>query len=441
MTEINLGYLIANNSALLPHIEERALEISHHQTVMLQNMLTLPAMTGWAERATSAYLNTGVATELSENTAIPISSLYRHRLSSVTPKEWGSAQELTDRRISSDPENILATVINSLGLSLRRRIEQNAFEASNKFVFNYGASNSKLSLATLLAITSQANHVATAPGNLLFVVHPYQVYSMLEELISISSSVTDKAQEGRAVLSNLSELPNMSNTPLRIPNVGYLTISHNLPRRLVVAMKVHGTGGTFRLQVGEGRDVVPASSPVAGFPYSVTIPIAADATIVVVKAALDALNRGAWTVALNASSLVYTITYPPGLYLHDLYQIQVPVDISAADNVTLDSPAPLSYIQKSKYDKITGTSTHTNPPKDIDGTALGVSFEEVSASAKMLAYKPRALAFDPRTAANLVSETKLDDRVLRYAYYQTFGIVAFDPRMGFTYLTNAKNPL
>ena len=439
MPDITLEYLIANDSELLPHIEERALEVSHHQTVMLQNMLPLPPMSGWAERATSAYLNTDVAVELEEAEAIPVSSLYRHRLSSVKPREWGLAQEVTDRRISSDPENVIATVINSLGIGLRRRIEQNAFAAANSFIYKLGSGDA-LSLATLLALTSQANHVATAPGNLLYVVHPYQVFHMLSDLITIGSS-SNVTQENRAGFLNLREMPDITNAAIAIPNIGLLTISHNMPRRLSLRLKVHGTAGTFRLQVGEGHSIVPTSDRSTTTPYNITAEIAGGAAATVIKTALDNLNQGIWTVGGTNTGVGFLVTYPTDLYIHDLYQIRVPVDLSTADNVTLDSPAPLTYIQKSSYDKVSGTSPYTVVPNDIAGVALGIEFDEVTATAKALAYKPRALAFDPRTPPKLTSETQLDERLLRYAYYQTFGIVAWDPRMGFTYEAEAQNPL
>ena len=442
MTNITLDYLIANNSRLLPHIEERAVRVSHHQTVMLQNSLQLPIMSGWAERATSAYTGIDLATELSENTDIPKANLYRNRLAASKPKEWGLAYELTDRRISSDPENILADVISALGIGLRRRIEELFFKAADSFTNKLSESTNFAlrppTIATLLGLATQANHISPGVGDLLFVAHPYQVYQMYEELVAIGSAVTNKPIQGEAALSNLQQLPNLNNVALAIPNIGLITLSHNMPRRLQLKIRVHGANGNFRLQVGSGNNIVPTSSPSSTTVYNITTTIAvAGMNAARIKAALDALNQGTWTVTGTNTGTGFTIVYPTDLFLPDYYQLRVATDTSAPDNISLESNAPIGYIQKSAYDNVGGTDPYSDTPVDINGNNLGISLDETGATARMLAYRRNALAFDARTAPKLTADLLKDERVIRYAYYQTFNATGWDVRNGFTYMANA----
>ena len=430
MTNITLDYLIANNSRLLPHIEERAVRISHQQTVMLQNSLQLPIIPGWAERATSAYSGISSAMELSENTDIPKANMYRARIASSKPKEWGLAYELTDRRISSDSENVVADVINALGVGLRRRIEASFFSAAatsfaNKYNENRNFLSSRISFDTLLRLATEANHISPSAGDILFVAHPYQLFGMYQDLIAMGTNANTMTQQGQAALSNLTQMPNLSNVALAIPNIGLVTISHNMPRRLQVNLRIHGAAGTFRLSVGDKTtgDITVASLTAAG-----------------IKTALDALAIGTWTITGTNTGTGFVINYPPDLFLPDYAQIRPATDTSTADNVTLDSNIPVGYIQKSKYDKVSGTDPYsTGAPKDINGEDLGFVLQEANGVARLLAYRRNALAFDARTAPKLTAELLKDERVIRYAYYQTFNATGWDVRNGFSWVALAAS--
>ena len=445
MSRITLEYLKANASALLPHIEERALELSHKNTPILQHCLIKDDLSGWVDRKVSSYLDSDDATELSEATDIPTGNIYRARLATSTPKEWGRAYDLTDRRIESDPSGILSTAITYLGKGLRNRIEEQLFNSAySSFVGGeFGGATESVTLASLLGIMTYANHVSRSPGDLLFMFHPYQVHHLIHELLAISSGPTvagDDARKQGAAFSNLQYIPNLYNNTMRIPNVGLLSMSDNVPRNVSYKLRIYGAGGTFRLQIGEGGLVVPDSNRSLFTKYNITTALAGNISAANFKIALDALNMGAWTVAL--ASNVYTLTPPADLYLNDRYQLRPAIKLDAADDVTLDSYDGQMYVQKSAYDKITGTSPHTGTtPTDVFGTALGFKLEELNGCANAVVFKRNALLFDPRKPAKLNSDDKNDGRTLRLSYYQVFGTAGWEAREGFTYMTYADLPV
>ena len=447
MTNISLAYLQANSSELIPHIEERAIEISHRQTPVLQRCLIFDNMVGWADRKVSSYLDTDDAEELSENVAIPISNIYRRRLATSTPKEWGSAYDITDRRISTDPSGIISNAINALGIGLRRRIENQLFQSAiDGFIGNRaGRTTFNVTLGDLLSFVTYANHVSRSPGAFTFVFHPYQVYNLLKSLLELSTATN--AQEAGAASNNLSSLPDMTTTFFRLPNLGDITISGNIPRRVTYRIYVYGASGTFRLQIGRGNAIVPAT-PVSGTKYNITAEIAVTGlSTTTLATALTNLGYGTWTVAGTVGSANgLKLTPPASLSFNDRDQLRPAIKVDAADDITLDSSDPIMYAERSKYDKVAGTiptalATKASTAKDINGTVVGFEMEESNAEAYGIAFKRNALLFDPRSDPTLFSEFTKDGRVMHLSYYQTFGTTAWEARDGFVYASIASSPL
>src|SRR5690606_7540371 len=109
---------------LVPHVEMGAYKFAMRRFAMAGRVLTLNDMRGWNVRKVSEYKKVRSAQQLDEATDIPTSQVARKRLAEVEPLEWGDRYPITDRRMNTDPEDVLRDTIEFLGYSLGVNKEQ-----------------------------------------------------------------------------------------------------------------------------------------------------------------------------------------------------------------------------------------------------------------------------------------------------------------------------
>lgn len=427
MALTGIDYILANGKDLIPHIEEMALKYVFHQYSMASRVRVFNDMQGWNTRKISEYVPSRRAVELDEDTAIPDTTLLRVRKSEIAPKEVGDRYRISDRRASTDLESIVTDTIEALGRAIGDRVESDLFAtALSTFVGGtIGDGTADYSLLLPQQASSLFRQRRSRVGQLYHVVHSYQIQPIIQTLLTFTN-----AQDGQYALQNFN---NSAIQELTLPIIGNIAVADFLPRRVIWKLALYGTGGTFRLQVGDGNTVGE----------HITSAITASATpatlITNVKSALEALTftgNGTWTVSGSAVDNM-TITPPTTLFLDDFSQLRVAVKYDG--DATLDGGLLTGVpLQKSAYDLVTGI---TGAPTDSLGASLGVVLYERSATAKSLVFYRDALAYDLRSPVKAHFETVYQGRTAEYSAYQVYGVDGWSPELGMFIHTKANSPI
>jgi hypothetical protein len=423
----SLAFLQANDAQFLPNIQESAIKYVFQKFVMASRVrVTTDMADDWNSRKVSEYMPARRAQQLAEDTAIPDTQLLRAKLAEVTPLEFGDRYRITERRAGTDPEQIVRDSIEALGYGVGSKVELDLlYAALNSF---RGGTLGTLAADLTMPLVNKASvrfrQVRGGDANLFHVLHPYQIEPILEKLLTFT-----EATGGADALQNAVSGAVQS---FNLPVIGNIAIAPLLPRRVVIQLRVYGTTGTFRLQVGNGYEVG----------VNITAAISANATAATVatnvKAALEALTfvgNGTWTVDGTGGLLDIVITPPSTLFLSDPDQLRPAVKYD--EDLHLDGGSFDSNFQKSAYDAV---ATLTSPPLDNDGNSLGFTIHEMSGAAKGLSFFRDALIYDIRKAPTAFSETTMQGRTFEYSLSTTYAADGWRPYLGMFLQSTATSP-
>lgn len=395
--------------SLTPYIEEAAFKYVMHGYVMAQRVRTLTDMSDWNVRKVSEYLHPRRAKDLSEDTAIPDTILLRARKNQISPKEVGDRYRISDRRASTDLENIVSDTAQALGKAIGDRVEADLIAGANSaFVGgSFGSSsttyNVDLPIAAQFEFSKQAQN-----GQLWHVIHPFAARDVMTELVKYGSDTTALDFRNQAIAG------------WYVPAFGGLNIaiSSFIPRNITYWLQINAgaTGGTFRLALGDGTEYQTGA---------ITVSTTAATMKSNVKAALEALTiagNGTWTV--NGTTFDKLELVPPAtLYLDAQSELRAAVD-----------PAnPHVPTAKSAYDLIS----------DGSGVLAGKGFQiyEKSASCKNLLFFSDAIVFDVRQPVRSFYETVNQGRTAEYSAHMTYGVGAWREELGMFIETKANSAL
>lgn len=438
LTELNMLLRNADNIGfkLIPHIEELALRYVIRNYVMAQRVSLFTDMNDWNVRKISEYLPARRAGELSEDTDIPDTNLLRARKATIEPKEVGDRYRISNRRATTDIENIVADTVAAIGKGIGDKVEVDLYDAALS-TFRGGALGSTAVDYSISLMVSAATlfRQRARNGQLFHVIHPFQALPVMQSLIDYAGAQTNMAYRDSAA----TRLQNSNLREFDLPTFGNvnLAIGEFLPRKVIHKIAVYGTGGTFRLQLGNGS--------VVGENITAAITVSAVAATMAsnIKTALDTIlaagsyysGSGTFTVT-GAAIDDLTITPPTDLYLDDENQLRVAVKYDT--DATLSGGFIEANLQKSAYDLVTGiTPTLT----DADGEDLGLALWERSAVCKSLMWQRGALILDIRQPVNSFFELTKQGRTAEYSGTMVYGAGKWSPEQGMTILTKANSPL
>ncbi len=445
MALTGLQMLIANTDGigfkLIPHIEHLALKYVFRNYAMAARVHTFTDMSGWNARKISEYLPARRAGELSEDTAIPDNTMVRVRKATLEPKEVGERYRVSDRRTSTDIEDITADIVESLGKSIGDKLEQDLQDAArDEFIGGTIGDGTAVYTLNLMLQAATLFRQRARHGQLFHVIHPFQALEVMEDLIDYAGAQTslpfrDSATTQLAGVQSLTEFD--------LPTFGgvNLVVGDYLPRRVVFGLAIYGTAGTFRLQLGDGYDTATPFNITAAITVSTT-----PATLLTnIQAGLDGLDMslyysgaGSWVVT-GTDILLMTITPPSDFYIDDGSNLRVAVQYDDVDKASLWGGANEVYLQKSGYDLIT---TITGSPQDVDGNDLGVTMSEQNATARSLLFQRSAIVLDIRKPIVAHFDNNINQgRTFEYAGSTVYGIGRWSPELGMFVHTKASSPL
>lgn len=425
---------------LVPHIEHAAIKYVFRRYAMANRVRVLNDMNDWNARKVSEYLPSRRAQTLSEDTAIPDTTLVRVRKATLEPKEVGERYRISDRRVSTDLENIVADVVEAIGKAIGDRVEQDLHqEAVNSFVGGeLGSSGTTYDLNLMLQAATLFRQRARR-GQLFHVIHPFQALPVMEKLIDYTATSNQQLQFRD---NSIAQLQANNLTEFNLPTFGNvnLAIAEYLPRKVVSKFALYGTAGTFRLQVGDGYDTAT--------PFNITAAITATtvaATLLTnIQTALNALDMspyysGALTWVVTGSDILdMTITPPADMFIDDEQQLRIAVQHDDATKASLDGGDVNIVMQKSGYDLVT---TLTGGPIGIDGLEQGIRIWERSATARGLIFQPDAIVLDIRQAVRAHFDGNINQgRTVEFAGHMKYGTGKWSPEKGMFILTKADSP-
>lgn len=376
---------ILANPSLVPWIEERALAYAKQAFTMQSRVTVMTDLQGWVERKVSQNKRPGNARLLDEGVEIPSSQIARKRLASISPEEWGDRYPVTDRRMETDPEPVLADIVEALGYSMGRKREQKLMAVATGSAVPRSltiSGNYTLDVATQLQVWFEAQAYA---GQLYHVIHPYQEQSVKLELLKLTNT-------------GVQEFQNQFIRQWRFGGFGGLNISVSgmVPRKVL-------------------SRIVFGGSPVAGEVFRLRFGLVDTADIVVGAAAA---NTGANILAaLNALGLgTFTGTF------------------SNYNNMRIQSPV---YVDEESQLQ-PGLNSSGDPVNNVTGSFI---IQEVSAVARAPFFQPSAFILDVRKPLSIYQEWKPAFRTLDIGGTEVYGVGAWNVDRSAYIETNATSPL
>lgn len=257
-------------STLIPDIWENAMWYAQHMFVMPRLVTTFSDQDGMEDRKNSLYKETGIQDNVAETADL---DSYRYEFdrdlaSTLTPKEVGKQFLMTDRRVRTDTENVMADAAVDLGYAAGKKVEQDLLGLfANGTGGQFGDETNSASMNLIQAGRAKLE-AAAVPGPYVAVLHPFQWFDIHSAFTNLSNpaplNIRDLAQSSYYV-TQVADITIVVSS--LVPTVGI--------RDEVQTLTMTGTptGGTFTLKFGGAE----------------TAPIAFNASAATVEAALELL--------------------------------------------------------------------------------------------------------------------------------------------------------
>lgn len=158
----------------LPDVWEAALDYAQQNFVMGNLVTVFADMAGMQGRMVTENEAGTVNTNLAETQDLTPQAFNRRLLASLTPAEHGMQYMVTDRRVASDDESVLADIAQEIGYAMGKKVEQDLLGDFSSFTG--GSVGSAGSGMTWQLIFDGRARLAAAgiPGPYNVVLHEYQ---------------------------------------------------------------------------------------------------------------------------------------------------------------------------------------------------------------------------------------------------------------------------
>lgn len=277
-------------TSLLDPIREGALMYAQNSFVAPRLVRTFSDKTGFQNRVNSIYRETAVTDNLAESADLTNVQFDREALASLTPKEVGKQFIITDRRIETDIENVLADAYTDIGYTIGKKVEIDTLaQFSSLSGGRVGADGTDASMDNIYEARAvlEANAV---PGPYVVVLHSYQWLPIFKTFVSMTNAapldIRNEAQRNYFI-QNVADM-----TFVVSPLVPYGSTTNEVQTATVGGTP---TGGTFKLSY--------RGAQTAAIAYN-----AASATVQAALEALRTIGTGNVTVSGSAGG-PYTITF------------------------------------------------------------------------------------------------------------------------------------
>ncbi len=152
------------------------------ESMIMPSLVTRYSGTGWEDRKVSVYPEISASTVAETDDYANPTQFGKSSLATFTPFEKMAQVILTDRRLTTDPQNARQDAVTELGAAMADAIEQSLLDEFTNFTDSHGAGAN-----STFTFTSMANSVASlrnakSRGPFSFVLHPYHWLDVWVEL-------------------------------------------------------------------------------------------------------------------------------------------------------------------------------------------------------------------------------------------------------------------
>lgn len=302
--------LYTNVDHLVNPIWETALWIMQERFVMPGLSRVYTDMRGMVDRKVSQYVDDSndVQADMGETEDLSPTQLDRDLLASLTPEEIGKQYVISDRRVESDPVNIVADAGTMLGYSLGKKVERYMMSHFTDFTVGaYGSAANRAGMDMLYWGRTKLE-AEGVPGPYFTVLHPYQFRDIHSEFTNLSNpaplGVRDEFQRSyfvtqvadfQIVVSNL--VPYVKTTgstyAVSLGSATGGTYKLNINGKITAAIAYNAVEAAIDAAIeavlGAGTVVVDTDAPPSGYDMTITAAgslISSDLTIHVYTDAL-----------------------------------------------------------------------------------------------------------------------------------------------------------
>lgn len=402
---------VLTDEALIVWMEEAALRFATQRFLLSSRVTLFTDMIGWADRKVSIYNRPTGASQLEEFTAIPANQVNRKRLAVIAPNEYGDRFPVSNRRTTTDKENVVADIVSFHGYNMGVLKERKLFQALASAAGTKGMDQSANDYSLPYATQLQAHFSAMGfDGEIFHVIHPYQENSIMQSLLNLTNAA----------------VPDFRNQFIRQWNFGgfgglNIAVSGLTPRRVVKrlvfnAAKFTDGVSTFQLRYG--------GEQTANITYDST---PADLVTAITNALNALTGYGTFSVA-GAAVTDIEITPPTGDYQAE--------EDGLFFGIT-DAQEPQTSATNADF-------VNRNPMGNVYDTsddASIVAIQEVSATARAPFWERRAVALDIRQPVEMYTEWLPSERTLDIGGTEVFGAGAWDADRAYYIETKATSPL
>lgn len=277
-------------TSLLDPIREGALMYAQYNFVTPRLFKTFTGK-GFLSRVNSIYRESAAPAALAEMDDMSATQFDREAMALLTPKEIGKQVIMTDRRVDTDNENVVADAVVDIGYTIGKQVEADAMNEFKSLSGGIvGATGSALTIEKIYEARAVLE-AAAVPGPYVAVLHSYQWLNIFKNYVSLSNAapldIRNEAQRGYFV----AKIADMSFVVS--PNVPYVGSTNE-----VQTFTISGTptGGTYKLK----------------FRGAETAALAYNANAATIQAALRGLRtiNGAYVTVTGTGP--YVITFDGG---------------------------------------------------------------------------------------------------------------------------------
>lgn len=305
----------SNVESYLPIIWEGALMYAEANYIA-PSLVNVMSSTGWQSRSVTEYVATEATDNMGETDDLSTArkSIDRNLLSTLSPKEVGVQYFITDRRMDTDPENIMADASRFIATNIFDKVETDLLSNISNFSGGtLGASGSAFDLDMVLqAKAMMQRNRKNISNEFVCVIDPMQHLDIATDLTTLTNSVGFTQQQ-------------------EVVNTGYLGswagvkfyVSGHLPRTGTAneaqTLTVSGspTGGTFTVSF-------------RGFTTSAQAHNVSAANLQTALQALPSIGSGNVTVGLSGA--VYTLTFAGDLAGEKLELVTVSASLTGGSS-------------------------------------------------------------------------------------------------------------
>lgn len=191
----------ADITSLVDPVREDALYVARQLNLLVPTVRVFTDTSGMSPRKNSIYGSLGVRA-VGEGEDVTPTLFERSDLSTLTPGRYADMVFLTDQRVNTDGQNILADAAMEMGAAVAQSVDEAiAAEFGNLTGGTIGSAGGTITWGSIAAARALA-HGQKIPGPYWCVLHPYQWLHLFDSAATTGAEISNAPQFQDRLVSN-----------------------------------------------------------------------------------------------------------------------------------------------------------------------------------------------------------------------------------------------